>query len=228
MQTLFQKQNANLLTPKAVSSRAWVWGRSLAGTTGSNLAGNMSVCLLRVLCDVKQTSLRRADHSSREVLSPTEYGVSEWVWSRNVIQQSQAHQGFRAMKKKSKFNMVLAMKAQAGVEVCEFFSLVNKSPQQMELINQLYSPSLYHERSATFTQFTGGLVNLRAGLSILENIRMFLPHWISNYFSLVVKPTIQNKPFCFQDYQTEDSKSISYFILRNDENRGPLLALVLA
>lgn len=98
------------------------------------------------------------------------------------------------------------------------FSLI-KSPQEMELINQLYTP---------FTQCTGGWVKLRADLSILEKIRMFLPHWISNHLSLVVKPTIQNKPFCFKDYQTEDSKSILYFILRNDENGGSLLALFLA
>ena len=98
----------------------------------------------------------------------------------------------------------------------------------MEPIHQLYAPSLYHERSAPFTQCTGGWVNLRAGLRIFEKIRMILPHWISNYLSLAVKLTIQNKPFCFQDYRTEDSKPILYFIPRNDENRGPLLALVLA
>jgi len=49
MHTLFQKQNVNLLIPIAVSSRAWVWGRSLVGTAGSNPAGNMDVCLLCVL-----------------------------------------------------------------------------------------------------------------------------------------------------------------------------------
>jgi len=35
---------------------------------GSSPAGGMDVCLCWVLCVVRQRSLRRADHSSREVL----------------------------------------------------------------------------------------------------------------------------------------------------------------
>jgi len=38
--------------PVAARSKAWVWGRSLAGTVGSNPAGGMDVCLLEVLCVV--------------------------------------------------------------------------------------------------------------------------------------------------------------------------------
>ena len=34
------------LIPVAARSKAWVCGRSLAGTAGSNLSGNMDVCLL--------------------------------------------------------------------------------------------------------------------------------------------------------------------------------------
>ena len=45
--------------PVDARSKAWVYGRSLAGILGSNPAGGMDVCLL---------SLRRADHSSRGVL----------------------------------------------------------------------------------------------------------------------------------------------------------------
>jgi hypothetical protein len=39
--------------PVAARSKAWVCGRSLAGIVGSNLAGDMDVCLLRVLCVVR-------------------------------------------------------------------------------------------------------------------------------------------------------------------------------
>jgi hypothetical protein len=49
-------------------SKAKVCGRSPAEIVGSNPAGGMEVCLLWVLCVVRYRSLRRADHSSREVL----------------------------------------------------------------------------------------------------------------------------------------------------------------
>jgi hypothetical protein len=35
-----------LLIPVAARSKAWVWGRSLSGTSDSNPAGGMDVCLL--------------------------------------------------------------------------------------------------------------------------------------------------------------------------------------
>jgi hypothetical protein len=47
-------------------SKTWFCGRWLAGIVGSNPAGGMDICLLGVLCC--QSSLRRADHSSRGVL----------------------------------------------------------------------------------------------------------------------------------------------------------------
>jgi hypothetical protein len=54
----------------AARSKAWFYGRSLAGTTNSNPAGGMYsyVCVLWVLCVVKWRSLRRAYHLSRGVL----------------------------------------------------------------------------------------------------------------------------------------------------------------
>ena len=55
-------------TSVAARSKAWVCGRSLAGIVGSNPAWDMVVCLLWVLYVVRQRSLRRADHLSREVL----------------------------------------------------------------------------------------------------------------------------------------------------------------
>jgi len=51
-------------------------GCSLSGVAGSNLSGDINVCLLWMLCVVMQRNLRRAaDHSSREVL--LNCGVSE-------------------------------------------------------------------------------------------------------------------------------------------------------
>jgi len=52
----------------AARSKAWVCGCLLAGVAGSNPAGDMVVCLLGVLCVVRQRSLQRGGHLSREVL----------------------------------------------------------------------------------------------------------------------------------------------------------------
>jgi hypothetical protein len=63
--------NSNICSPTipvAARSKAWVYGRSLAGIVGSNPAGDMDVCLFWMLCVVRDTSLRRADRSSRGVL----------------------------------------------------------------------------------------------------------------------------------------------------------------
>jgi hypothetical protein len=54
--------------PVAGRSKAEVCGPSPTGIAGSIPAGFMDVCLLRLLCVVRQRSLRRADHSSRGVL----------------------------------------------------------------------------------------------------------------------------------------------------------------
>ena len=69
--------------PLAARSKAWVCCRSLAGIAGSNPAGGMDVCLLWMLCVVRQRSLRRADPSSREVLPCV--CVCVWVWSHATI-----------------------------------------------------------------------------------------------------------------------------------------------
>jgi hypothetical protein len=47
--------------------KARLYGLSLLGIVGSNPAGDLDFCLLRVLCFVRQRSLRRADRSSREI-----------------------------------------------------------------------------------------------------------------------------------------------------------------
>jgi hypothetical protein len=51
-----------------VQYKAWVCSRSLAGIVCSNPTGGMDVCLLWMLCVVRQRSLRRTDHSSRGIL----------------------------------------------------------------------------------------------------------------------------------------------------------------
>ena len=57
----------------AARSKAWVYGRSLAGIAGSNPTGGRDVCLLWVLRDVRWRSLRQTDHSSRGVLPSMVY-----------------------------------------------------------------------------------------------------------------------------------------------------------
>ena len=54
----------------AAWSKAWVVDRSLAGIVSSNPSGGMDVFLVSVVrCQVEEKSVRRADHSSRGVLS---------------------------------------------------------------------------------------------------------------------------------------------------------------
>ena len=79
-------------------------GRSLAGITGSNLAGDMDISS-RMLYAVRQTSLRRADHSSRAVLpcgcvwvrsraNKTHYTYNKYVESSwNVMANGDAREG---------------------------------------------------------------------------------------------------------------------------------------
>ena len=54
--------------PVAARSNAKVYGRSPAEIVGLNPTGGKDVCLLWVLCVVRQRPLRRIDHSSRGVL----------------------------------------------------------------------------------------------------------------------------------------------------------------
>jgi hypothetical protein len=54
--------------PVAAPFKACVCGRSISGIVGSNPAGGIDVCLLWVLCVVKERPPHQADHSSRGVL----------------------------------------------------------------------------------------------------------------------------------------------------------------
>ena len=64
-------QLSTRLSERLVSESLSKWPRSVrvAENAGSNTAGGMDVCLLRVLCVVRYRSLRRFDHSSRGVLA---------------------------------------------------------------------------------------------------------------------------------------------------------------
>ena len=67
---------------------------------GSNPAGDMDVCLLGLLCVLRQKSLRRADHLSRGVL-PTV--MSRCVLSRNFVnEEALAHWGAVGQNNKNK------------------------------------------------------------------------------------------------------------------------------
>ena len=41
-----------LSSPLAARSKAWIYGRSLAGIAGSNPAGGINICPFRMLCVV--------------------------------------------------------------------------------------------------------------------------------------------------------------------------------
>ena len=62
------RSEINGAIPVAVRSKAWVYGCSLSGVTGSNPTYGIDVCLLYVLRVRKQSSLRRLGHSCRGVI----------------------------------------------------------------------------------------------------------------------------------------------------------------
>jgi hypothetical protein len=88
-----------------------VFGLSFVGIAGLNPTGCMNACLLWILCVVRYSFLRRADHPSREVLSsvvclsviveprhwkgPAQlWGVTTWgkkISSREVYTHTHAH-----------------------------------------------------------------------------------------------------------------------------------------
>ena len=68
----------------AARSKECVCDRSPAEIVGSNPTVGMDVCLLWVLCDVRERSLRRTDHSSRGILPAV---VRRCVWSRHLVNE---------------------------------------------------------------------------------------------------------------------------------------------
>ena len=55
--------------PEEARVKAWVYGRSFAGNAGTNPTGIMDAYFLWILYVVRYRSLRRADHSSRGILT---------------------------------------------------------------------------------------------------------------------------------------------------------------
>jgi hypothetical protein len=78
-------------------SKAWGCGRSFAGIVGSNPAAGTDVCVLCVLCVVRQRSLRRTYHVSRGVL-PDVVCLSVTVKPRH--EEAVAHWGLLRHEKK--------------------------------------------------------------------------------------------------------------------------------
>jgi len=88
--------------PLAARCNAWVCGRLLAGTAGLNPAEEMEVCVWWVLCVVRYSYLRRADHSSGGVL-------------QNVTS------GMRVITKPRKGRLWLGMGSKTTKENCTFY-----------------------------------------------------------------------------------------------------------
>jgi hypothetical protein len=74
--------------PVAARSETWVFGWSLAGIAGSNLAGIWMYFVTIVCC------LRRGYHASRGLRCV-------WVWSRNLTEEAMSHLGCWDNKRKS-------------------------------------------------------------------------------------------------------------------------------
>jgi len=79
----FTTTNTKEPIPVDSSSKKLICERSLVGIAGSNPAGDMAVCSFWLLCVF----------SGR---GPTEFGVSSWVWSRNLQdEEAYAHSDCR-------------------------------------------------------------------------------------------------------------------------------------
>ena len=76
--------------PLAARSKAWVWGRSLAGNVGSNPAGGMDVCVVSVVWCQAEVS---ASGSSLVQRNPIERGVSECDQEPSIMRRPLAHWG---------------------------------------------------------------------------------------------------------------------------------------
>jgi hypothetical protein len=97
--TTFSKLGYTWPIPVAARSKAWVCGRSLTGIVGSNPAGVMDVCLLRVLCVARYRSLRRAGHSSRGVL-PSVVCLKYVIAKPRKMRRSRPPKGLSSHRKK--------------------------------------------------------------------------------------------------------------------------------
>jgi hypothetical protein len=87
----------------AARTKTWVCGSPIAEIAGSNPTGGMDVCLLWVLCVVRQRSLRRAYHSSRGVLQSV-VCVSECDREASIMRRPWSTRGCRALERKNCYN----------------------------------------------------------------------------------------------------------------------------
>jgi len=100
----------------AARCKVWVNGHSLSGFVGSNPAGGMNVCSLWLLCVIRQRSLCRADHSSREILS-----IMVCECEVSAVGRSWPTRVYRAMGKKGKiFTSILVEGACTGLHFGRF------------------------------------------------------------------------------------------------------------
>ena len=95
----------------AAWSKAQVYDRSPSEIAGSNPAGGLDVCLLWLFCVVRWKSLRRADRSSRGVLSTV---VRRCVWSRDLMnEETMVRVGLQCQKKY--LTVIAGVNFEAGV-----------------------------------------------------------------------------------------------------------------
>ena len=131
----------------ATRSKAWVYGSSLPGIVGSNLAGGMDVCLCSVLCVVRYKSLRRADHSSREALPNV---MRRSVWSRHLKNQAVARvEAQRHRKKMWCLCILIVMYVLFCVLFCVNVTCTTTNACQPNCSSQIYQ--IKHKKIIKFT-----------------------------------------------------------------------------
>jgi hypothetical protein len=80
--------NVIALIPVAARFRAWVWGRSLTGISGSNPAESIDACLLWVVC--RQVQVCKMGRWLIQK-NPTKRGMSEYYLETDVCQAMKKH-----------------------------------------------------------------------------------------------------------------------------------------
>jgi len=78
--------------PMAARSKVWVYGRSLAGFESNRGHG----CLSRVSVVCCQLEVSESGWSLVQ-RSPIKCGVSKWIWSRNLIEETSVQKACQAM-----------------------------------------------------------------------------------------------------------------------------------
>ena len=86
--------------PVATMSKAWVYGRSVTGVSGSNPVRSMDAWFLWVCCVVRWSSLLRADHLSRGVIRLAYACVSQCDCETLIMRSPWPCRGFSAVGEK--------------------------------------------------------------------------------------------------------------------------------